>query len=99
MRIDFNAEPDQVFFTSMRIQIQGFKPMRMRIRIPFFSSVANKPTKNKSFYANYYLYEGTFTSVFIDTGTVKSQKEDKIVEIKVFLLYLLVFGRVRIRTK
>ncbi len=57
------------------------------------SLVASKmPTKDKCFFA-YYLLLGIFTSVFKDSKSLRSHKT---VEIKVFLIYLLVDGRIRI---
>ena len=69
----------------------------VRIRILLFSTVADKmPTKYefKKFFC-LLLFEGIFTSVFTDK---KSKRSHKIVEIKV-LHFLLVDGRIRIRTK
>ncbi len=53
------------------------------------------PTKKLFFFPNfftYYLLKGTFTSVFIDK---KSKRSHKIVEMKVFLTFLPVDGRIR----
>ncbi len=52
----------------------------------------------KWFFKNFclLLFDGTFTSVFIDK---KSKRSHKIIEIKFFLLFTLVDVRIRIRTK
>jgi hypothetical protein len=83
----------RIHTTDLRIRI------RIRFRIMLFSFVADKmPTKRK-FFSKFFcllLFDGTFTSVFIDT---KSKRSHKIVKIKVLLLFLLVDERNRIRTK
>jgi hypothetical protein len=60
----------------------------------FFVSGWQIPKKKRSFCL--LVFEGKFTSVFIDK---KSGRTHKIVEIKVFLTFLLVDGRIQIRTK
>jgi hypothetical protein len=61
--------------------------------------VAEKmPTKNNIFSTFYclFLFEGTFTSVFIDK---KSKRSDKLVEIEVFLTFLPVDGSGSVQNK
>jgi hypothetical protein len=69
-----------------------------RIPLLFFSSVTFKMPTKKKIYKCFclLLFEGTFTSFFTDK---KSQQRHKTVEIKVFLLFLLDDGRIRIRIR
>jgi hypothetical protein len=82
--------------TDLRIQI--------RIRILFFSSVADKMQQKISFFVSKFfcllLYEGTCTMYIVhQSSKIKNQKRSKkVVEIKVFLTFLLVNERMWIRT-
>jgi hypothetical protein len=60
----------------------------LRIRLLLFLSVADKMPTKICFFSKFIcslLFEGTFTSVFIDK---KSKRSHKLEEIKVFLIFL-----------